>query len=201
MCHGRRTNMPTFGNNPINMWVPTGNVPEWVRLNDFHYEFTYYNEEETTYTAELWYFIYYTTSEYDRKVSETRYADKIVEYWIRSIYEDWRYDKLTIEVEETEVVDVQGLDIEYYSYTDVYSRTVTITAQQLSEEAKAYILQYVGELPQKTEVSREVSLGSYSSLNGVGLNITLILKREKGATDTRTRLLQTEFNTILSEIQ
>ncbi|MFT9487212.1 MAG: RHS repeat-associated core domain-containing protein [Tepidibacillus sp.] len=76
-------------NNPINMWDPTGHVPEWVRNRSSHYS---ESESSSRLVVNFWDFIDYysrdTGWQLQRKERDQKYY---YEYYKKSVYEQWDY--------------------------------------------------------------------------------------------------------------
>jgi RHS repeat-associated protein len=157
------------GNNPINLWDPTGNVPEWVRSQSSHVEA--YGDHVDSFWWKKWTFQSYSSS-YGAVslVSTTRDLRNIYEDYTQDKYETWNYGFEYVRSifgphpttgETIQVGEEKGSSTETYSETTVYTWTNTITAGQVAAQNQE-VLQGYGPPPENAIVTAKKS-----AVNGV----------------------------------
>jgi RHS repeat-associated protein len=186
------------GNNPVNMWDPSGNVPEWVRSQsdytvsetriDLYYETEdrYANVGDWKYTriTKQWYEFNSYSSDWgsvqhtNRVNSERFYTD----YYLQVYSEKWNYtyyDRVFEDVHALHTWDrITSNSVEYSENTD-YEWSETVTASEVAaahETAKAGFGLPPAHASKKTTFSVDgVEFIQISSMDGVTVSAEVLV--------------------------
>jgi hypothetical protein len=138
-------------NNPVNMWDPTGHVPEWVG-EGYHFETSgdastadAYDSVDSSSSSSGWYLIGQITT-----------ATEITYQYQSTVTHTWVYEHTSLS-DGTTVTDPETGETYYhydgftrttetYSQTDYYYNNVVITAAEIAQENKEYINNLEGTL-------------------------------------------------------
>ncbi len=170
------------GNNPINLWDPTGNVPEWVRSQSGNVNT--YGDGIDSFYWEKWTFQSYSASYSNAwKDSETRDLRNIYEYWMQEKYETWQYNyeytrtiygEYDPERNVTPVIDMEeGSSTDTFSETTVLTWTNVITAAQVAAQNRE-VLQGYGAPPEYA-----IPVFRSGTRNGVPITAELLVNEEQ----------------------
>jgi hypothetical protein len=133
------------GNNPINMWDPTGHVPEWVRGKSDHVE--YYGDHIDSFWWKKWTYQSYSSSYSVSWLAGSSQDNRnIYETWAQYVYETWNYHyrfSRTIFDENDEIIDiVDGNWPVIYNETRLYTWTNIISAADIANENREMLRSY-----------------------------------------------------------
>lgn len=142
-------------NDPVNLWDPTGNVPDWVREKRNHIEFY---PSGSKYAGEVMYGYYY--QEYllnygkDELTKKLEYNDKIVYEYTQVISEYWSYKRVYC-FDYYEGIDEYGHpykdhkteeDYITYQYHDDDIRIVVVKAIDIANKNQKEICKLIREM-------------------------------------------------------
>jgi RHS repeat-associated protein len=134
------------GNNPINMWDPTGHVPEWVRNKQNHQEIEEYQDETIHYVfTDTWTFNSYSATYYAPTISTDRQERKVVERWEQAFTEQWNYTHSWVDLFYG-LAQFTGSKSVSYSDTSINRWTVEISAGQIAVQNLSVTREH-GDLP------------------------------------------------------
>ncbi|MBO8157908.1 MAG: RHS repeat-associated core domain-containing protein [Bacillaceae bacterium] len=140
-------------NNPVNMWDPTGHVPEWVENREYHLD----EHREQGY-AEMWIFKDYETNSHTKMVDKDVGLKFIKKTYRNTTKEYWRYNYLYLKfIEEDLAYKTITEKIKTFKRTTVSEWTETITAREIAEQNQKEIANLTPP-PNAIEVSNESSL-------------------------------------------
>ena len=190
-------------NNPVNMWDPIGNVPDWVKEQKTHLEFY-----ETGGQIEYAYYFqkYDTGSNGLERIGEQDYGNRIEYYYEEQVYHNWLYSVVYCynyrEVEEEFGNIVWDFDKEetnkIYSETDYYYETITKYADEIANDVLQKIQQLVGNPPSNTGKPAF----TIEKLNGEIINTEIaILGTRKNLSDsekTAVKVVQLKLNEVIN---
>ncbi|HZG76703.1 MAG TPA: RHS repeat-associated core domain-containing protein [Paenibacillus sp.] len=183
------------GNNPINLWDPTGNVPEWVRNQESREEIR--NGGLGISYRDYWTFNSYSATIYEPVLaSSDRQLRKIVEQWQQTTTEEWNYthswDHLLFVVRDS------GSETVTYSETLTETWTVEITGEQISAQNATMIRQQYGELPENAKPFLKVTMGP----DGQGAAALLTSEDQVAAfTSVQQQILKSKVDEFLKPLE
>jgi RHS repeat-associated protein len=195
-------------NNPVNMWDPTGHVPEWVGQESY---FTFmprsqavdhaYFLKESWSSSTGWYLLDKITT-----------RDSITYKYKATISNTWIYDHLDLKYDIAGDSEVGDINYEYLSYTlttetytetDYYYNDVVKKASEYAKENEQYIKDLAGD-PSKDSDPPAVSISTKQIGNGKAkvIDTDKIIVENTGTQTTGTKGLiagavQSELNDIL----
>ncbi|MBO8172918.1 MAG: hypothetical protein H0Z33_13645 [Bacillaceae bacterium] len=138
-------------NNPVNMWDPTGHVPEWVRNNEDYAE--EYQIGSVTY-YDIWFYKTSWQEESATELIDTVQTSKFYELtYEQTITKHWLYDYERWKVEEGIEKQLKGPEEQHFEEIDVLQWTEILTAEEVAQQNEEEIASY-GPPPNAKLVSR-----------------------------------------------
>jgi hypothetical protein len=164
------------GNNPVNMWDPTGQVPDWVMNKQSHQEIEDYEDEEIHYVFTVtWTFNSYSSALYEPlRISEDRQERQIVKQWEQAFTEEWNYTHSWSKYYYGLSV-FTGSDPVTYSENGINPWSVTITAEQIAVQSAAVIRGH-GEPPANAK-----PILKFSSIKGEQTTSEVLISQDQFA--------------------
>jgi hypothetical protein len=196
-------------NNPVNMWDPTGHVPEWVG-NDHHFETSgdastadAYDSVGSSSSSSGWNLIGKITT-----------ATEITYQYQATVTHTWVYEHTSLS-EGTTITDPETGETYYhydsftsstetYTQTDYYYNNVVITAAEIAEENEEYIRNLAGD-PPKNNDPPAVSISTLQvGTEPVNLDQIIVYATGKKTIETQNQVTgatQSELNEIMDNNQ
>jgi RHS repeat-associated protein len=195
-------------NNPVNMWDPTGHVPEWVGQESYYtymprsqaIDHAYFLRESWS-SSTGWYLLDQVTT-----------RESITYKYKATISNTWIYDHLDLKYDIVGDSEVGDINYEYLSYTlttetytetDYYYNDVVKKASEYAKENEQYIKDLAGD-PSKDSDPPAVSISTKQIGNGKAkvIDTDKIIVENTGTQTTGTKGLiagavQSELNDIL----
>jgi RHS repeat-associated protein len=187
------------GNNPINMWDPTGHVPQWVRNPGFDAN---WNETSSTVSLDLRIITNYTP--YDSGWQYT-HTEKTIDYhykhFKRTEYEEWEYihlkilwDRLVDKETGNEYLEEKSSSFSRGTFSElsVYHYRQTIPASELAILNREMIKNH-GDPPADAKPT-----WTTSAINGQVIENNPLLSIHSNNSNLQTQMVQSQLNDFLN---